>query len=314
MQVQRILIPTDFSPAARHAFDWALSFARPYAATLHLLHVMADVNSAWAGSDDVLVQAGPPQERLEEEARAELKQLAEAAERHDLATHCTVRFSLDVADTILEEADAIDADLIATGTHGRQGLSRLLLGSVAQKVVRRARRPVLTVRAQAPEAPAIRRVLVPIDFSEPSKQALRFAKDVAHGFEAQLDLLFVAEARTIPVFSDTGLPHLGTVKMDPEIVREAGRGLEQLSDQVGGPPVSTHPHVAEGDVPDQILDFAGTHEVDLIVMATRGLAGLDRLLIGSVTQRVVRAAPCPVLTLNVHEGEERGGTGAGERG
>lgn len=60
-------------------------------------------------------------------------------------------------------------------------------------------------------------------------------------------------------------------------------------------------HVAEGDVPDQVIHFAKTHDVDLVVMATRGLSGLNRFLLGSVTERVVRAAPCPVLTLNAHQ-------------
>ena len=176
-------------------------------------------------------------------------------------------------------------------------------------VVREARRPVLTVGAEAPDQPSIQRVLAPIDFSDASKAALGLAKQVASANEALLDLLFVAEERTMPMFSDTGIPRLSRIKMDPEIVNNAVEGLEQLNASMGGPDVSAQGHVAEGTVPDQILQFVKTHDVDLVVMATRGLSGLNRFLLGSVAERVVRAAPCPVLTLNAHEEDSPSASG-----
>lgn len=304
MHIRRILVPTDFSPAAEHALHWALHFAKKYDATLHLLHVMADYDRAWFGAEEETPPAAAREEAFEEEVHAGLEQFVAEADKQGVAARYEVQYSLDVADTILEAAEAEGVDLIVTGTHGREGLSHVILGSVAEAVVRRADRPVLTVRTEAPEAPDVQRMLAPVDFSEPSKTALRFAKDVAAAFRARLDLLFVAEARTVPVFSDTGIPRLNTLKMDPEIVKDAGRALEQLNGNVGGPDVEAHGHVAEGTVPEQIVRFAATHEVDLIVLATRGLSGLDRWLLGSVTQRVVRTAPCPVLTLNAGEGKE----------
>lgn len=305
MNIRRILLPTDFSPAAEHALHWALHIARALDATLHLMHVMADHNPEWFGAEDVAAEGSPARERLEEEAREELEQVAIEAEKSGVSTRRTIEYDLNVADAILEVAREEEVDLIVTGTHGRKGLTHLILGSVAEKVVRRAPQPVLTVGRKAPDPPAIRRILAPVDFSEPSKEALRLAKDVAAAFEAQLDLLFVAEERTVPVFSDTGIPRVNTIQMDPEIVKDAARALEQLNGSVGGPDVNAHGHVAEGDVSKRIVHFAETHDTGLIVLATRGLAGLDRLLIGSVTQRVMRTAPCPVLTLNARprEGE-----------
>lgn len=303
MDIQRILVATDFSPAARHALHWALQFARTHDATLHLLHVMAEYDPEWFGPEESVPRAGQVRQQLEKETREGLERLASEVQQGGVSVQHEIRHSLDVADTILDYAGEVDASLIVTGTHGRQGLSHVILGSVAEKVVRRAHRPVLTVGAEAPDQPTIERILSPVDFSESSKRALHLAKDVAATYEARLDLLFVAEERTVPIFSDTGIPRLNTIKMDPEIVKDSARALEQLNASVGGPDVRAHGHVAEGEVPEQIVHFAETHDVNLIVIATRGLSGLNRFLIGSVTQRVVRMAPCPVLTLNVHENE-----------
>lgn len=256
MEIQHILVPTDFSPAAQHAVHWARRFAQTHDATLHLLHVMAEYSPEWFGSEETMPQVGQVQEQLEDEARDGLERIASAVQKTGIQTQREIRYSLDVADTVLEYADEIDAGLIVTGTHGRKGLSHVILGSVAEKVVRRAHRPVLTVGTEAPDQPAIQRVLSPVDFSEPSKQALRLAKEMAAMYEAHLDLLFVAEERTIPVFSDTGIPRLNTLKMDPEIVKDSARALEQLNSGVGGPDVQAHGHVAEGDVPKQIVHFA----------------------------------------------------------
>lgn len=306
MELNRILVPTDFSPAAKHALHWALRFARSHDATLHLLHVVAQYDPDWFGADDGAVPVGQMKEALHQETKEGLERIAPDPETTGVQSQYEIRHGIDAADEILSAADSIDADMIVTGTHGREGLAHVILGSVAEKVVRRARCPVLTVGAEAPDTPSIERVLAPVDFSEPSKKALRLAKDVTATYEAQLDVLFVAEERTVPVFSDTGIPRLNRLKMDPEIVKDSARALEQLSENLGGPDVPVHGHAAEGKVPKQIVRFAETHDVDLIVIATRGLSGLNRFLLGSVTQRVVRAAPCPVLTLNVHE-EEGGG-------
>ncbi len=300
MNVDHILLPTDFSPAAEHALHWAVHFARQHDATLHLLHVVAQFDADWFEADDGSTPVGHVQAQAQQDAEEGLKRIAPDPGQ-GVQTQTIIRYGVDPAASILAVADEVEADLVVTGTHGRDGLAHLILGSVAEKVVREARRPVLTVGAKAPDRPIIQRVLAPIDFSDPSKAALRLAKQVVSANDATLDLLFVAEERTLPVFSDTGIPRLSRIKMDPEIVNNAVEGLEQLNGVVGGPDVSAQGHVAHGTVPDQIIQFAKTHDVELVVMATRGLSGLNRFLLGSVAERVVRAAPCPVLTLNAHD-------------
>jgi nucleotide-binding universal stress UspA family protein len=187
-----------------------------------------------------------------------------------------------------------------------------MLGNVANKIVRHAPCPVMTVREEVPwtgdgEEVAYQDVLAPIDFSDHSADALGAAKTFASAYQARLHLLFVAEQRTVPTFSDTGLPGVGVVEMDPEIVKNAERALEQLDKNIGGPEVQSAYHVREGNVSKDIVDFAETHGVDLLVMATRGLTGVSRFLLGSNTERIVRVAPCPVLTIPTEveeEGEE----------
>jgi nucleotide-binding universal stress UspA family protein len=301
MEINQILIPTDFSPAAQHAQQWALRFAQSYGATLHLLHVVAEYDPDWFGDDHTAMPIAQIRENRYREAKEGLAQLAPDPDATGIQVQHEIRHGMDVANAILTVGDEIDADLIVTGTHGREGLAHVLLGSVAEKVVRRARCPVLTVGTEAADQPSIQRVLAPIDFSDPSKYALRLAKEVTATYSAQLDLLFVAEERTVPVFSDTGIPRLNRLKMDPEIVKDSSRALEQLSDSTDGPDVPARGHVAEGDVSKQVVRFAETHDADLIIMATRGLSGLDRFFLGSVTQRVVRSAPCPVLTVNIRK-------------
>lgn len=310
MQLNHILVPTDFSPAAEHALHWAVYFAQAHNAQLHLLHVMAQYDADWFGTEHASVPVGQMQDHMQRDAEEGLARLAPDPERTGVQAERIIRHGVDVDEIILSTADEVGADLIVTGTHGREGLAHMILGSVAEKVVRRARRPVCTVGAAAPDTPDIQRILAPVDFSAPSKHALRLSKELAATYGARLDMLFVAEERTMPVFSDTGIPRVGTVKMDPDIVNNSVEALEQLNAHLGGPEVPARGHVAEGNVSTHILRFADTHDVDLLVMATRGLTGLNRFLLGSVTQRVVRAASCPVFTLNVHEDEPANGADA----
>jgi nucleotide-binding universal stress UspA family protein len=224
-------------------------------------------------------------------------------------TTVSLQLSFDVADSINEYVDERAIDLVVMGTHGRRGIDRLMLGNVADKIVRHAPCPVMTVREEVPwagaeEEVAFQDILAPIDFSAHSREALRASKTLAGAYDARLHLLFVAEKRTVPTFSDTGIPGVGVVEMDPEIVDNAERALEQLNANVEGPEVPSTYHVREGDVSADIVDMAETQGTDLIVMATRGLTGVNRFLLGSNTERVIRVAPCPVLTIPTEEDEE----------
>lgn len=302
MTLDNVLIPTDFSACADHALTHAVEIADRFGAQLHLLHVVNELDPDWYGIPDAQERASELRDQIKAEARERLQKLAPERDLYDFETTVSLQLSFDVADSITEYVKERDIDLAVMGTHGRKGLDRLMLGNVANKIVRHAPCPVMTVREEVPwmgedEEVAFQDVLAPIDFSDHSKEALRTAKTFASTYQSRLHMLFVAEKRTVPTFSDTGIPGLSVVEMDPEIVKNAEEALEQLNQNVGGPEVEGNYHVREGDVSQDIVDFAETRGVDLIVMATRGLTGVSRFLLGSNTERIVRVAPCPVLTI-----------------
>jgi nucleotide-binding universal stress UspA family protein len=306
MTIDRILHPTDFSACADHALAHAIEVAERFDARLHILHVVNELDPDWYGITEADERAVTLRDQIRAEARDRLHDLA--PEAHVEST-VSLEVSFDVAGSITGYVDEHAVDLVVMGTHGRRGLDRLMLGNVADKIIRHAACPVLTVREEASltrtEDVQIRDVLAPIDFSEHSRQALGVSKAFAGAYEARLHLLFVAEKRMVPTFSDTGLPGVGVVEMDPKIVENAERALEQLEADVDGPDVESSYHVREGTVSEDIVEFAEDPGADLIVMATRGLTGTHRVLLGSNTERVVRVAPCPVLTIPTGAQESR---------
>ena len=180
LSVRRILCPIDFSDASSHAIDQARVIAGWYQARITALHVYHGTT----GTGDAEV------ERL----RGEVMRVFRAAASAGLAVEALVQSGPAVGH-ILETAANLPADLIVMGTHGAGGFERLVLGSVAEKVLRQARCPVLTVppRAQATSALPFKHVLCPVDFSESSIDALQFALSLAQESDASLPLLHVLE-------------------------------------------------------------------------------------------------------------------------
>ena len=196
---------------------------------------------------------------------------------------------------ILERAESSSADLIVLGTHGRSGFEHLVLGSVAEKVLRRARCPVLTVPPKVGTASVpYKRLLCPVDFSESSLRALRFALSIAqesgahltvlHAFEWASDGAFLTEQFDTPDFR---------CRLE-EQVRD--RVSQQLTDEARTW-CEIETRLAYGKPYREILDIAERDGADLIVIGVHGRNALDLMLFGSTTNQVVRRASCPVLTL-----------------
>jgi len=302
MDIQSILVPTDFSACAEHAMTKAIDLAERFDAKLHVLHVVDELDPQFYDIDDAQQRATQIRKRIREEAQQRLDDLVPSGEPIEITTHVSVHLSFDVAATIREYIDEYDIDLVVMGTHGRRNIERLMLGNVADKLVRHAPCPVITVNEEVPWRGAendrlVQEVLAPVDFSEHSKKAVEVAKLFAHSYGARLHLLFIAERRVVPTFSDTGIPGVGVVEMGEEIIANADRALKQLADSTEGPDVEIVTHVAHGRVADSTIDYAESRGVELIVMATRGLSGVERFLLGSNTERIVRVSKCPVLTM-----------------
>jgi nucleotide-binding universal stress UspA family protein len=207
----------------------------------------------------------------------------------------------DSTDTvILNYAKEQDIDLIVLGTHGRRGLGRLVLGSTAEKVVRTSSCPVFTIRERKEPRPIeeIERILVPIDFSEHSKHALRYAKHIAKSYEARLQLLHVVEKVIHPPFY--AQEYYQNIRQKESFPNRAREALQQFLEETEGPKISAEVHVIEGRAAADITVCANELASDLIVIATHGLTGIEHLLMGSVTEKVVRHSSCPVFTVTVY--------------
>jgi nucleotide-binding universal stress UspA family protein len=212
----------------------------------------------------------------------------------------TVRTGLAHED-IRDYAEEIDADVIVLGSEGRSGLDRVLLGSVTENVLRTSTRPVLVITPDTPSPDADQtpydELLFPTDGSEGAERALEWAVGLAEHYASPLHALFAADVSPFPttVRSKQLLQALESSGNDAlETVRE--RGESRGVDVVGA--------VSSGGPGPTILEYCEDEPIDLVVMGTHGRSGLDRYLLGSVTEHVVRHGDVPVFCVPMRESEE----------
>jgi nucleotide-binding universal stress UspA family protein len=296
--VKIVLFATDFSPLANAALDHALALAERHGAVFHMLHAVVlhadDPNDPAHHFPD----AEQIRRRLEEVAESRMASQLEAHGAGELEVVRAQRRGMSTAPVILEYADEIDADIIVMSTHGRRGLSHALLGSVTEEVVRLSPRPVLTIRgADTDEAhPRLAHVLVPVDFSRHSEGAVKHALEFCRAYDARMHVLHVFEQPVTPeVYAGGGPAAVSNFSVVEGSLREALLGVATRAG--AGAEVETEIHVTQGRAVAGILDAAQEIPADLIVIATRGLGGLTHVMLGSVTDKVLRRADCPVLTV-----------------
>lgn len=214
-----------------------------------------------------------------------------------------------VVDSLLDRADATQADLIVAATHGRGAFSRAWLGSVADGLLRHADQPLLLVRPEkgdaAPEDPAFEKIVVPLDGSDFSESVLELASALARAFDGELHLLRVV-AYPIEIASPY-LPH--TVQMNQTVVDEAKKSAEDYLDgavsKLGAEGVRAYGHVVvDSQAGHAICSQCEELNADLVIMATHGRGGIRRALLGSTADKVIRSAHTPILVRRPRETEE----------
>ena len=294
MRIRKILWPTDFSACAGAALSHAIFMAHRHSAALELLHVVVLHDHDPFHPTYHFPDRGAIFERL---ARLAADGMREQLSAHDgaalvIGEHQTR--AIHAAPEILRFAADHEVDLIVMGGHGRRGLRRFVLGSVAEEVVRLARCPVMTVREQdPPRPPGVRRIVAPIDFSEHGEAAFKAALWIARSHDAELDLLHVVEAPVYRQYHEPRRKPGGSTSL----VDRARESLERFILEIEEPDVPVRIRAVEGIAAPSIAAYAVRADADLIVIATHGLTGLEHFLLGSVTEKVVRTAGCPVLTL-----------------
>ena len=142
----------------------------------------------------------------------------------------------------------------------------------------------------------IKKILVPVDFSENSQKVLRMAADVAGRFKAELIVVFVVQS--FDDYSGFFVPHIPIIQLEEEMVKSAEEKMKSFAAETLNGSVPHTTAVLSGDVVEEINRFAGEEKADMIVMGTHGYKGLDKILFGSVAEKIVKTAPCPVLTIN----------------
>jgi nucleotide-binding universal stress UspA family protein len=307
VRIERILCPTDFSEFSLRALKRAVNLASWFEARVTALHVMP--RTPWALPGDaygtyVTMAADLSRARQEEEA----KELARFIEPF-LGEGAPIETTLVEGDPwreIQAAAEALPADLVVMGTHGRSGFEHLLLGSVTEKVLRRAPCPVFTVgnAEAAPSAgPLFRRILCAADLTKASGATLDMALSLAEENLAEVTLLHVVEGFLGETGPDLYRPVPDIVPMRRSFVEQARERLHDAGTAAHGF-CDVSERVETGTAWREILRVAKETSADLIVMGAHGHGALGRLFLGSTTNQVVRHAPCPVLI--VREMQARG--------
>jgi nucleotide-binding universal stress UspA family protein len=306
-RIHHILCAIDFSPGSRKALDQAVMLARRYQAPLSVLYVhqcsMPSYGVPYVGPEGFGAILLTDPERRELLARLETEVSGDRAAA-GISIETVVDEAVNVPNAIVSRAHTTGADLIVIGTHGRSGFERLMLGSVAEKVLRKATCPVLTVPAGAPDVvprdtTSTRRILCPIDFSQSSESALGYAAELAREAQARLTVLHVLE---LPPELSEYAEAMDLARYRDLRFQEAWIRLTRLMKAVVGETTLAHELILVGTPYKEILEVASSEAADLIVIGVRGRNTADVLFFGSTTNHVVRAAHCAVLTVKGDSG------------
>lgn len=301
-EVTKVLFPTDFSELANHALPYAIKMAKIFNAELIMLHAVT------------LYEHDPndPEHHFPS-LQTYCTEVSEAAENGfqicvDMIGDVGVKVRKSIVQGISPHAaileyidDEGDIGLIVMSTHGRSSLKHVLLGSVAENVVRYAPCPVLIVKQPEhefidPETGEvhIRKILFPIDFSKESVKPVEFIKFIAEHYNAEVITFHAVDVEIPPVYYTSGIDSI--LQLDPELNERVARKMKDLvGDKLEG--INVRYQVVEGRAVDEIRSLAQNENVDLVVMGSAGSHGIGDFLFGSTAARVIQKAVCPVLTV-----------------
>ncbi len=294
--IRQLLCATDLSTGSEPAWAEAQLLARLLHAEILLLHVVPVPSLP----PDAYLPARVYQQVRDaayQEARDGLAPLVERAAASGVKARTRIEEG-PVAHRILAVAREESADLLVMGTHGRTDFGRIILGSVADRVVRLAPVPVLTVRAQlAGQGRDLRRLCYATDFSAAARTAWPWAVALAEASGAEIDLLHVTP--DVVPGGDATAEAVGEMSM--LLHRRAEEAAERFLHEAGLARQRVHVLIGRGAVGDQVARWAEERDADLIVMGAHGWSGIVRWTLGSVAHRVIQVAPCPVLTVGPPE-------------
>ncbi|MBN1443455.1 MAG: universal stress protein [Planctomycetes bacterium] len=306
MELRNLLVTTDFSEHARKAYPAATALAKEFQARIHLVHVADALPPFYYMNYEGLGTEIPQTDYFDELDRQLREEVRHAAfEQLEINPHLLHDGQPHEVLKTLCEKEAID--LLVISTHGHTSFGHALLGSFAQKIVRHSDVPVLIYRekegAAQPYVP--REIIVPFDFSENSRAVIPAVKEISSEYRSRFTFLYVLES--VPaVVSMTP----GGVFYDSfwQAARDAAGQAQEHFDKLKAeqfPDVDARLETADGIPYLKIIDRARELSADLVLMTTHGWTGLKHFFLGSVSEKIVRKAPCSVLTLRPADAEEK---------
>ena len=290
--ISRILIPTDGTPCSEHATRVAFDLAKRLNARVLMTHIADE-----RGTSPFSERRGVRQRF----GKVMLEYWVDEAERQGLLASYALDSSRNVVEAIVNIATDQSCDLIIMGTHGREGLPRLVQSSVAESVLRNTPLPVMLVHhTQHPFEPLFHRILVPIDSDEISTNALEQATELTQALQANLDVLHVISdvAASLKSFETAAQD---VQRLVNAVENESHEIIAHAWTQIRGSKIEPNrievfeTRLNGAKVQDLILDHAKQRNIDLIVMGTHTRTGLARFVMGSVAEGVVHHASLPVL-------------------
>jgi nucleotide-binding universal stress UspA family protein len=277
--IKNILVPTDFSEFADNALGAAASIARKNSATIHLLHIVElpvyPRNMSHAEFKDFVDNMDAVKD-----AKAQLNNLKLLSEFKDLEVRDTIQYG-KIYDTIATQIEALDIDMIVMGSHGASGLREDILGTNAERVVRLAECPVLTVKKDEGDF-QVKDILFASNFYGEMKESFGKIKDFVELFDAQLHLLKVI---TPTQFEKTSYSN----KLMKDFAKEAGLKTYTMNT------------INSDTTENGILEFCDEKKIDVITIETHGRKGINHLMNINITEDLVNHAKTPVLSIKVKE-------------
>ncbi len=290
---KRILVATDFSECSRVALDICISAAKCMKIKLYVLHTIEKLlhDYTYLLSMDTHLTM---KQKLEEEAMNSINTMLPKELLETETAVPIIRFGKPFLE-VIQVAKEKDVDIIAIGTHGRGGVDRVILGSVAERVVSKAHCPVMVVRSR--KYIGFKRIIVPIDFSDCSRKALEYAAATARAHRSKLTILHVFEESFIE-------PYVRAANTEEE-AQEIVRGIEKDNEvkyddflkKIDLSGVEYDRLLRMGIPSNEIVETAREQKAQLIVMGTHGRSGIKHMLVGSDAEEVVRNAPCDIVVV-----------------
>lgn len=298
--IKKILFTTDFSEIANHALPYAIKFAKAFDAELVMLHAVTlyehDPNDPNHQFPSLRSYCAELERAADSSFQVCIERIGDAGVKVRKAIVRGISPHAAILDFVADEGGF---GLIVMSTHGRSGLSHVLLGSVTENVLRYAQCPVLVVKNPEHDfldrktgEVAFRKILFPLDFSKDSISPIGLLRAIALKHGSEVIVYHAIEAEIPPVYYTAGIESM--LQLDPEL----GVKLEKkMKDFVGKKldGLNVVYEVVEGRAVDLIRTFARDNKVDLIVMGSAGSHGIGDFLFGSTASRVIQKAVCPVL-------------------